>query len=290
MIFLCISGGLGNQMFQYAAAKALSKRIGKDVRVVDHAVVKDIKRNFELPGFGIKDRLESEIFGSVCWSYSSCAKKICSLVGKSGWRGRCFIEREYEFDEGFFSAPAGGGLLINGIFQSYKYFSEIENEIRCLYSPKQTSKDYVDLLKKIGSVNSVSIHVRRGDYVECSRTSEYHGVCDIGYYDKSIDLLKKEVSDPRIFLFSDDIEWCRRTFSKVDIPVTFIDDAYRLSEHQEISLMSHCDHNIIANSSFSWWGAWLNRNLEKKVVAPRQWFLKGPSNTDDLIPEEWIRI
>jgi len=136
------------------------------------------------------------------------------------------------------------------------------------------------------NTNSVSIHFRRGDYVTNPLTSQHHGVCSNKYYQDAISLLKSKISQPHFFLFSDEPEWLKTNVSLQE-PFRIIDNN---PGYVDLYLMSNCKHNIIANSSFSWWGAWLNNNPDKIVIAPHKWFNEPGINTYDLIPETWIRL
>ena len=136
-------------------------------------------------------------------------------------------------------------------------------------------------------VNAVSVHVRRGDYVNNKNANAFHGVCSPEYYRKAIELIAKRVDSPKYFVFSDDIEWVKE---HIEIPNAVFVSQKDIADHEELVLMSKCKHAIIANSSFSWWGAWLNANPNKLVIAPKQWVSDSRVNTVDAIPAEWVRI
>jgi hypothetical protein len=144
----------------------------------------------------------------------------------------------------------------------------------------------IELAKKISQSKSVSIHIRRTDYVSNPNTRRFHGICDMDYYYKAVKMIAGKVHSSNFFLFSDDINWVKENF-RIKYPTIFVDHIG--SDAEELLLMSLCKHNIIANSSFSWWGAWLNRNLSKIVIAPKKWF-KVNVNERDIVPQEWIRI
>jgi hypothetical protein len=176
-----------------------------------------------------------------------------------------------------------------GYWQSEKYFQSIEEIIRsdfqfCL--PLDTRNAL--LASEIQNTLSVSIHIRRGDYLSNYRTSKIMHVCDIGYYQKAIHYLSEQLKDPVFFIFSDDMMWVKKNLS-VPGEIRFIDHNFGKESYRDMQLMSLCKHNIIANSSFSWWGAWLNANPNKLVVAPRIWFVNN-NDDRDLIPEKWTRL
>jgi hypothetical protein len=187
------------------------------------------------------------------------------------------------YNEPFFQfkkIPYQKNLKLSGYFQSEKYFNHNRNSILDLFSIDDNSKNYIknkydDILNK----KTCSVHVRRGDYLNLPN---HHPVCSLDYYNKTIEMM-----DVDLFLvFSDDIEWCRKNF--IGDKFIFIDEN---PDYIDIWLMSLCDNNIIANSSFSWWGAWLNQNENKTVIAPKQWFGSAiQHNTNDLIPETWLRL
>ena len=141
----------------------------------------------------------------------------------------------------------------------------------------------------ISSCESVSLHIRRGDFVSNARTSTIHGTCNLNYYYRCVEEITKNVKNPHFFIFTDDTGWVSKNV-KLSYPATVIDHNGRKKSYEDLMLMSLCSHNIIANSSFSWWGAWLNRNPNKMVFAPLRWFAKDDISTRDLIPEKWRRI
>ena len=144
------------------------------------------------------------------------------------------------------------------------------------------------VLEDINTTNSIAIHVRRGDYVSVESVAQTHGVCSLNYYRRAIDFVTHKVENPQFFIFSDDPEWVSEHLS-TGYPTSYVIHNGPEEAFQDLRLMSLCQHQIIANSSFSWWGAWLNKNAEKIVIAPRRWFL-DKRNTSDMCPENWNRI
>ena len=142
---------------------------------------------------------------------------------------------------------------------------------------------------RIQSTESVSLHVRRADYIQNALTNKIHGTCDQDYYDRAIRYIAERVIDPHFFIFSDEPEWVKENL-KIDFPMTVVDCNDASRNYEDLRLMSTCKHNIIANSSFSWWGAWLNPNPDKLVITPEQWFNDKKRNTKDLIPEQWVKM
>jgi hypothetical protein len=177
-----------------------------------------------------------------------------------------------------------------GYWQSEKYFKENAAIIRSELKLRQPLAECRRALEQeILSSNAVSLHVRRGDYVERPEIQAIHGNCEIEWYEKALNLLKERVENLKLFIFTDDIEWVRSnmTFDVGTVYVPKYDDG---NDHEDLILMSKCKHHIIANSSFSWWGAWLNGSTSKLVIAPDRWFKSAEKCTIDLIPESWIRL
>lgn len=179
--------------------------------------------------------------------------------------------------------PKQYNINLDGYFQSEKYWKHCENLIRYYFEPeKWIVVKLKALYHSIINTNTCSIHVRRGDYVN----SPYHDVCDMGYYTRAIELIKSKATIDNFLVFSDDISWCRQNFPKEYL---FIEGNEAI---EDLFLMSFCKHNIIANSSFSWWGSYLSKNIDKIVIAPNKWFgEKGKNNhAGDLYLQNWITI
>jgi Glycosyl transferase family 11 len=178
---------------------------------------------------------------------------------------------------------------LDGYWQSEKYFIDCSKLIRKDFTFKNELDSYnLKLKSKIDKTNSVSIHIRRGDYVNNLNTNATHGLCSIDYYIKAVNYITERIESPYFFVFSDDIEWAKKNIM-LNFPCQFISHNIGSKSYLDMQLMSLCKHNVIANSSFSWWGAWLNSNDNKIVIAPRKWFAV---NTDicDLIPSNWISL
>jgi len=292
MIIVKLIGGLGNQMFQYAAGKALSLERGTELLIDKSDLDKETngaftKRHYELGCFNITERFANS---NDLFPYknigSSRLKRLRDryfpwLVNKVS-----FYESGNSFHRNFFKLPAN--TYLNGFWQSEKYFKKYETQIRNSFQIKDPLPDELkDVLQNIRTTTSVSLHVRRGDYVSLKSANDYHGLCSQEYYEAAIDKLKKKYRDIVIFVFSDDIEWCKTNLN-FNSPMHFI--SQNKGAQWDLYLMSECRHNIIANSSFSWWGSWLNTNPNKVVIAPKNWFRDTTISTNDLIPENWIRL
>jgi hypothetical protein len=178
---------------------------------------------------------------------------------------------------------------LSGYWQSEKYFRNIKEhlveELSLFNLPSVENEKY---LIEIFNTNSVSIHIRRGDYINDTSAINTHGFCGLDYYVNSISFIESKLSNPTYFVFSDDIDWARHNI-KTKKNIFFIDTNFDKPE-EDLRLMLNCKHNIIANSSFSWWAAWLNQNKEKIVITPKKWFADSKKSSIDLIPSEWLKI
>jgi len=201
-------------------------------------------------------------------------------------------EKTMRFDNSVFAITPP--VYFEGFWQNEQYFSSMESDIRNAFSFEKTlnrqSQKIADELAQ--QANAVSIHVRRGDYVTSARTNEMHGVCSVNYYQKAIALIKKKVTNPVFYFFSDDAEWVARNLMSANDDAVLVQHNQGEDSWQDMALMSKCSHHIIANSSFSWWGAWLNPTGAKMVIAPANWFAAKADFLDslDLIPQKWIQI
>jgi hypothetical protein len=274
MIIVKLKGGLGNQMFQYATGLAVAihnnDKLALDVSHYENQSPKDTPRTFELPTFNISTFSFKNITPS----------KTTLFINKI--KDKLFPNNPYSFDPKVFSSNN-----LEGAFQNETYFIDIREQILKEFTLKNESEKFIETRKYIKSIPSVSIHIRRGDYISNSHAHTYHGVQTSEYYKKAYDHIVNTLGlNFTLFIFTDDIEWTREN-------ITFHTNTYIISEHnfssaEELLLMSYCSHNIIANSSFSWWGAWLNQNPEKIIIAPQQWTAKNIQS--DIIPKSWKKI
>lgn len=277
-------GGLGNQMFQYAFYKALQMRFGPIKADISAFKYYPLHNGFEL----------EHIF-ELRLNYSSKFENIFLRGGYfplgSIWREICRTRGVYYECKGatYFDSCVledKGVKYYWGYWQNIKYFQEISDQIRSAFVFKRQMSDKNLYIKElIENSMSVSIHVRRGDYVGHSVLG---GICDEDYYRRAIQCIEKSTHDATYFIFSNEINWCKE---KLNLPnCHYVDWNKDNDSYVDMQLMSLCKHNIIANSSFSWWGAWLNKNSEKIVISPSRWFNEGDYDMSDLIPAEWICI
>jgi hypothetical protein len=293
MIATRLMGGLGNQMFQYAAGKALAQRLGTSLELDLSFLNKnggiETKRSFALEVFRLKpvllnDPLSAEFLRMKEQQfYRVLNRNFPALLSK-----HYFAETKFSFDSRI--QDQKNNTLLDGFWQTEKYFKESAELIRADFEfaipldPRNAA-----LVAEITSSDSAGIHVRRGDYVKDKITNAYHGVCNVDYYRKAMEELQKVFPDMRWYVFSDDADWVRTNLTFLN-GMTVVDFNTGAESYRDMQLMSLCRHQVIANSSFSWWAAWLNRNKDKTVIAPEKWFLKSGIDTSDIYPEDWIKL
>ena len=272
MIFTKLMGGLGNQMFQYACAKAIARKNNTEC-FVDKSFLENknsgvtVFRDFELYLF------------PNCWANTYPGEIIEAFQ---------FNELFYHCDERLRDVKLSDEqhLYFTGYWQSYKYFERIESELKHEFTFPEISEQKTETLRqKILSENSVMINVRRGDYLTDSLFEDI----TMDYFNKCVSMIESKVENPTFYVFSDDIEWCKENF---------IDEKFHIVEKSHagprfidyLHLMSSCKHNIIPNSTFAWWAAWLNKNENKIVMYPSKWFTDASKDTKDLCPTDWIKV
>lgn len=289
MIIVKLKGGLGNQMFQYAIGQALVYRnkasVKLDISGYDNQA--DITpRQYKLFLFNTKESFSTSQENKKTKglkSYQIFKKIVNKLHLKFNGFGY-IIERSFNFDSTILNLK--DDVYLDGYWQSWKYFSHYSDVIKKDLTLKLKYLNTIDgnLLTQIENSNSVAIHVRRGDYVSSEDVNKFHGICDKSYYDYAIELIKNKVVNPKFFIFSDDPDWCLKEFGNEFFIISGNHD------WQDFWLMAKCKHQIIANSSFSWWAAWLNSNIEKIVIAPKKWFSGMDIDINDRLPESWIKL
>lgn len=285
MVIVKLMGGLGNQMFQYAAARALSgnEKIYLDTSFLKNNTISNenfTARAFELNVF--QNLLQKSINNNLLRFLLSKKKKYTYLrkVLPSKFRNIKFVYDD-NFGDFLSKSNANSSLYLDGYFQNPTYFDGIRpallNEFRFI----ETTENISHIKNNILTSNAISLHIRRGDYLKANVNS-VHGILPLSYYEQAVSYLNEKLKNPIYFIFSDDPDWCTENLS-------FLKNKYIVSGNYpswiDMHLMSICKHHIIANSSFSWWGAWLNENKEKLVVCPKTWFVSQSTN---IIPNEWI--
>jgi len=295
MVMVKLIGGLGNQMFQYAAARRLAEFhntvLKLDITELEDRLHKEnfTYRSYSLNVFHIKENIAQpdEII-----SFKKLQRGILSkIVNKIKQKFDIHLlirEKHFHFDEKILHAS--NNSYLDGYWQSEQYFKDIEDIIRQEFIVKlEPDKKNRQLIKYIQQHNAVSIHVRRGDYISNPSRRKKHLTCDIEYYHRAVKTIVEKVAHPHFIVFSDDPEWTQNNL-KLDFPAIYITHNQNEKAYEDLRLMSLCKHNIISNSSFSWWGAWISANKDKIVITPKKWFNDASMNTQDLIPEKWIRL
>lgn len=283
MIITKLKGGLGNQMFQYAFGRRMAT-LNNDVLKLDIEGLKqagaETRRDYALGVFAIGAQIaQPEETARIKYPYGTFSKASRFI------RTKVFRKFYVQYDHKITTRT--GDLYLDGFFQDERYFKDIEDMIRKEFALKEqmseTARKVAELIA--ASENSASIHIRRGDYVTDARANAHHGTCGPEYYAEALKVLHEKIGQCSFFVFSDDIAWVREN---MNIPNATYVSSPEIRDYEELILMSLCSHNVIANSSFSWWGAWLNANPEKVVIAPHKWTAKSTNN--DIIPSSWTKI
>ena len=295
-VVVSLYGGLGNQLFQYSAARALALRNGASITldlywfsIVDE-LTDTTPRKFALGPFDLQaDSSDTGLPWHRKISLLSKIKRKLSFFFKTFQEGvPIYSEKHPDFDPLLLEQNCP--VWLNGYWQSYKYFDAISDTIkREIGNIGELNKDSQKIYNKITSSESICMHIRRGDYVTNPNASKTHGLCSLDYYVKGLQIVSQGLKTPTVFIFSDDPEWVRSNvtvpFPSVIVDVNGTDDA-----HQDLWLMKSCQRFIIANSSLSWWAAWLAESPKKIVVSPKNWFLSNHLHSSDLIPLDWVRL
>jgi hypothetical protein len=275
-------------MFQYAAARALSIRTAAPLQLDLSWFATNSDREFALTPFNI----QGELIGGDGRRADKQQQKSKHFFSKLRYRlhllsflGGVYKENSFEYDPRFefLNAP----IFLKGYFQSERYFSGLSNVLRKEFTLKKKAESLAKEMKKaIEAVDGICIHVRRGDYIHNPKVNSQTGTCSIDYYQRGLELAAKNLSNPHCFVFSDEPQWAKGNL-ELKLPTTVVDIHDTNQAHEDLRLMMACKNFVIANSSFSWWGAWLGQYPNKTVVAPAVWFKSGGKNTKDLIPDQW---
>ena len=290
MVVTKLIGGLGNQMFQYAAGRRLAHVLGVELKLDITGFEHYPPRKYYLENFNIKENFAS-LKEIRALTKRPIVERVLSRTLRRPPRTASTYIREklsFHFDPDILSLP--NGVYLDGYWQSEKYFADIAGIIRREFTVKTPQKERdKELAELTASCDSVSLHIRRGDYVSNARTNQILGTCDRDYYFRCVEYLAQPVKNPHLFVFSDDSEGARENL-KLSYPMTLVDHNGADKNYEDLRLMSQCKHHIIANSTFSWWGAWLAQRRDKIVFAPKSWHTCEKFDTSDLIPDKWTRI
>lgn len=284
MIAVRLMGGLGNQLFQYAAGRALALRLDTEL-VLDIRNFKQYKlHEYGLERFNIKARIATS---KELRRWPFLYLRFYRFARALGVRGGIYKEARFDFDPSWIDIS--DGALIEGYFQSEKYFEEIADLLHKELTPVaplvSRNAQYAAWAQ---ACESVMIHVRRGDYISNPKALEVHGVCSVDYYKDAIKFIRENIKSPKFFVFSNEIQWAKDNLGLGNDTVYV--EGNEKSAEIDIYLMSQCRHHIVANSTFSWWGAWLKANKTGLTIAPAPWFDTNKLPTSDLLPSNWIML
>ena len=262
-------GGLGNQMFQYAFHRWLEKR-----------------------GFIVQTDLSAyHLLRSRPFLLNKIFKRVrfeeCNYLHLERLKEENKIS--YENEDKRFNLQQSSNIILSGYWQHFFYSDEIKNELRELYSfDIQQEKELINMAERLSKENSVSVHIRCGDYLQKENVLLFGGICTYEYYQSAIQYIKDRVKCPRFYVFCNDINWVEEHMKMENIIYIDKNKFENYVDWYDMFLMTQCKHNIIANSSFSWWGAWLNQNSSKIVIAPKKW--RNDRSLKNICPQKWIRL
>jgi len=304
MVITKLFGGLGNQMFQYAAGRSLAERFNTNLKLDVSRFKYLLGRRYALDAFCISGKFAHprEVYAftgrpQTLWHKSTYKigrmlfANLPFFVRFKGSNPCVYLEPHFHFSLDFLRLK--NNVYLEGYWQSEKYFENIEKIIRREFVVREplVGKN-LEIADQIQSCESVSVHIRRGDYVTDPIVARYHGVCSLSYYRLARTKMAEVLTQPHFFFFSDDPGFVKRRFPPSQ-NVTIVEHNGREAPHEDLRLMALCNHNVTANSSFSWWAAWLNQNKKKVVIAPKKWFEDERMRTrcmSDLYPDGWILL
>lgn len=292
-IYSYLQGGLGNQMFQYAIARALSEHYQStfllDRSWFDVPQSETTPRPYQLDLLQIQNVANSDLIFP-----KKPNKLIKALLGFMSANPIVYYQQNaFEFDPSLFRLKrmAERDLFLFGYWQAYPYLESIRPILQTEFKTKApTPNHYQAYLQQIRSSESVMLHIRRGDYVNSPSAAKFHGVLPLSYYQQAIEVLLLQKPDSHFFIFSDDLPWAKEALPK-NLKITFVENALQAdAAAQELQLMTECKHHIIANSSLSWWGAWLKQDCNGLVFTPNRWISDNSLDLSNLLPTSWHRI
>lgn len=282
MLIVQLMGGIGNQLFQYALYYKL-KLLGRNVKIDDITWYRAHKEFYTIEELGLKYEVASEyeIHRLLDSSMSIPSRMRRKLFGR---HVNIYGESKYRFDEAILHLREG---YLSGYWQSEMYFKDISSILhKNIILDKSLDSANQQMADMIHQSESVSIHVRRGDYMNFENQRIYGNICTLEYYKSAMDTMREKKRDITFFVFSNDNAWAHSHFPQENVKIVEIN--HGKDDYLDMYLMSQCKHNIIANSSFSWWGAWLNQNEDKIVIAPYKW--NNTREMADIYCERWIKI
>lgn len=287
-------GGLGNQLFQYAFARLLELKYGFE----------DVLSDFTYYGGITNDNVRKARILSLNIKYQSADKNdirsICKLTHSTNptkllYKIKLFIEKEinkeyyFERDRSYVDPEKiSNHKYYDGYWQSWRYVEEVGQYLRDEIKPRDPlSMKTRKTIDEISNRNAVFLGVRRGDYLANKKARDHFGYFNQDYFDEAIKIIKKNVKNPVLYVFSNDIGWVKDNLD-FDCETIFRENEDQVSDLEELFIMSSCKHAIIVNSTFYWWGAWLINNPNKVVIAPKNWFADG--SPIEIVPDDWFKI
>lgn len=283
-----IKGGLGNQLFQYAAAYALSKRLGQEFAFDPYFTTNMTLRGYKIPQLCIScDKIVSaeQLPSKVQILKNACVNKACRIFNMA--KHRCgdylyWLETKDEWQADFFTIESEN-LYVDGYFQSEDYFKKYRAELLDQFRPNyEPEEEYLKVLDEIKKCTAVAVHVRRTDFKKDN--CKFHYLLDEDYYKKAIIEMKNRVENPVFFWFSDDMKWVKEHIGKED-DFRYVNIKTTHGDIDDMMLMKNCSHIITANSTFSWWAAWLNEHENAIRIVP-----KKPYGMERMIPKKWVQL
>lgn len=312
MIITHLTGGLGNQMYQYAMGRHIAE-LNSTVLKLDITEFERYKlRHYQLHCFNIQEHFATveEIYALKRKRWFKESETLASIKRKLGFfpasSKRFFLNGIVIKEKPFYYEPEildlRGNIYLEGYWESYQYYEPLRDLLLKEFSVKYPLNSHsLDISKRISATRSVSLHIRRGDKANDPKTNKVHGLCSVEYYRKAMNYFREHFSDVHFYVFSDDIIWAKDNFSDKTGSITFVSHNDTSTAYEDLRLMALCEHNIIANSSFSIWGAFLNQNPQKIVIAPKRFvtveeeqrrekLIASPERRIAYIPEDWIRM
>jgi len=297
MIIVKLTGGLGNQMFQYAFGRTLSIKHNCKLMIDDswyreYDKIEDVndpnkatKRNYLLKHFNIAGKILPRYYLRVNNKIEQIRRSYPKIIPNQLFNFQTIIENNFEWS----NIKNNYKYLVVGYWQKSLHFEKYKDIINYDFKLKKAlSNKNNQYYEQILTTNSVAIHVRRGDLLTKPNGKKLQPICTLEYYYSGITAISDNSKDLTIFIFSDDMEWCKNNFDN-SYPITFVDSVG--TDHEHFYLMSQCKHQVIANSTYSWWAAWLNNNPDKIIIAPKDWYRSKELNETAIhIPNEWILI
>ena len=291
MIIVWVSGGIGNQLFQYAFGRRMSLDRGVPLKLDLGRYRPNYFRAFRLGCFAVTPEIAAPDELPFIRPHGNIRRPITRWLQAHlppSWLPA--VEEAHPFQVDPAILRVGRNVYLRGNWQTQGYFEPILDLIRREFTftvaPDAANQA---MAEQMASVNAVSLHIRRGDYANDPNVNRRFGVLPLDYYQRAAEIMAKKAGSPHFFVFSDEPDWVRQNL-RLEHPLTIVDHNGNDKDYEDLRLMTLCRHHIIANSTFSWWGAWLGHNPDRQVIAPARWYLSIDRPTPDLLPNSWMRL